>query len=110
VIKHFIAIIGLLLLSGCTTFNTGQLKGDTIISSIGIARTKALSQLDLTDAERKTIKEQQPKYGFYILSGSYAQYYFHWLLPDGTTAAVFGIGDVLTQPDASVKKVTIEKE
>ena len=55
------------------------------------------------------IKENQPKYSYYILSGTDAQYSFHWDVDAYYRIIVFGQGDIMTLEGASFKIFKMEK-
>jgi hypothetical protein len=98
-----------LAITGCATLNTGQLSKDELRNAMSLARDKAILTADLTKTEEEAIRQDEPQYGYYLLSGTYAQYFFQWNLPTGMTVCVAGTGDIITLDEAEVTKAPTKK-
>ena len=107
--KIFIYIILIpaltLPLGGCSTLNAGRLSSEQLSTVTRLAREKVLQELELTEAEEETIRVSDPQYSYYLLGGTYAQYFIRWGLPTGMTATVAGDGDILKLDGAEVIKI-----
>ena len=107
ILTYLILTLALTLpLGGCAILNAGRLSTEQLTAVTKLAREKALQELVLTETEEEIIRGSEPKCSYYLLAGTYAQYFIRWDLPTGMTATVAGDGDILKLDGAEVTKIS----
>jgi hypothetical protein len=101
--KKFVTLLLLFGLAACAALDPAQLPTAQLKSTIEIARIKALAVVAASPDEMKIVQEQQPRWGYYVLSGWQAQYWFVWNLK-GAVVQVSGTGDIRTLDGATVTR------
>ncbi len=112
--KYILIILSFFLflavVSSCASIDPALLTEKQIESTVSLAREKAFAETnELTEQDKLFIRNEKPRFSYYILSGSYAQYSFSWDVDASNRVIVFGQGNILTLEGSTVKKFKIEK-
>jgi len=103
--KNAYWLILILIVSGCASTDPAFLTEKEALSVVGLAREKVLLEMpDISHEEIYFIKNEQPKYSYYKLSGNYANYTFSWIIKDNQGIVVHGRGDILTLEGAKIER------
>ena len=94
--KYLYWLTIILIFSGCASIDSAILTDEEMVSVVGLAREKVLSEIsDLSKEELFYIKPHPPKYSYYKTAGNYADYTFSWDIKDNQRIVVHGRGAIL---------------
>lgn len=92
--------------ASCASLDPSRLTKDQTEVIAKLAREKInVAITDMTESDRQYIKENEPRFSYYSLSGTYAQYLIFWDVEEAYRIVVSGQGDIMTLEGATVRKV-----
>lgn len=103
-------LITSLFLFGCRHLSPSQITEEQLNEVVTTARDIILKHHpELDEESKRMIRNNLPHYGYYLLSGYYADYDFTWKITNKRIVVLSGRGNLLTLENAKSRILPLEQ-